>query len=74
MANRTSKLRVTSTLKLARIGTGTVRLSDETKERVLRTFHTLMILSENLDRDSQGLQPTRQAPNRRQLQTWLPLS
>lgn len=39
-----------SAVKLALIGTGTVRLSDEIKKRVLTTFLTLMILRENLDR------------------------
>ena len=39
-----------SAVKLALIGTGSVRLSDETKKRVLTTFLTLMILRENLDR------------------------
>jgi hypothetical protein len=39
-----------SAVKLALIGTGTVRLSDELKKRVLTTFLTLMILRENLDR------------------------
>ena len=34
---------------LALIGTGRVRLSDDVKKRVLTTFHTLMILHENLD-------------------------
>jgi hypothetical protein len=37
-------------MKLAVIGTGSVRLSDEIKKRVLTTFLTLMILRENLDR------------------------
>lgn len=39
-------------MKLALIGTGSVRLSDEMKKRVLTTFLTLMILRENLDRPS----------------------
>ena len=39
-----------SAMKLALIGTGSVRLSDEIKKRVLTTFLTLMILRENLDR------------------------
>jgi len=39
-----------SAVKLALIGTGSVRLSDEIKKRVLTTFLTLMILRENLDR------------------------
>jgi hypothetical protein len=39
-----------SAVKLALIGTGSVRLSDEIKKRILTTFLTLMILRENLDR------------------------
>jgi hypothetical protein len=39
-----------SAIKLALIGTGSVRLSDEIKKRLLTTFLTLMILRENLDR------------------------
>ena len=39
-----------SAMKLALVGTGTARLSDEIKKRVLTTFLTLMILRENLDR------------------------
>jgi hypothetical protein len=39
-----------SAMKLALIGTGSVRLTDEIKKRVLTTFLTLMILRENLDR------------------------
>jgi hypothetical protein len=42
----------TSAVKLARVGTGSLRLSDEMKRRVLTTFLTLMILRENLDRDT----------------------
>jgi hypothetical protein len=49
-----------SAMKLARLGTGTVRLSDETKKRILTTFLTLMILRENLDRDAQSFRPRRQ--------------
>jgi hypothetical protein len=49
----------TSAMKLARLGTGTLRLSDETKKRILTTFLTLMILRENLDRDSKGFVPRR---------------
>jgi hypothetical protein len=37
-------------MKLALIGTGSARLTDEIKKRVLTTFLTLMILRENLDR------------------------
>src|SRR5580704_7383310 len=36
----------TSAVKLARVGTGNVRLSDEIKKRVLTTFHTLVTLRE----------------------------
>jgi hypothetical protein len=39
-----------SAIKLALIGTGSMRLSDEIKKRLLTTFLTLMILRENLDR------------------------
>jgi hypothetical protein len=39
-----------SATKLALVCTGSVRLSDEIKKRVLTTFLTLMILRENLDR------------------------
>jgi hypothetical protein len=49
-----------SAMKLARLGTGSQRLSDETKKRILTTFHTLMILRENLDRDSDRFRPRRQ--------------
>jgi hypothetical protein len=51
----------TSAVKLARLGTGTLRLSDETKKRILTTFLTLMILRENLDRDSKAFTPRRRA-------------
>ncbi len=40
----------TSAMKLACVSTGSQRLSDEMKKRVLTTFLTLMILRENLDR------------------------
>ena len=40
----------TSAVKLACIGTGSLRSSDEIKKRILTTFHMLMILRENLDR------------------------
>ena len=52
-----------SAVKLAMIGTGTVRLSDEIKKRVLTTFLTLMILRENLDRPVNPFLP-RQRTNR----------
>jgi|SRR5580704_15202036 hypothetical protein len=48
-----------SALKLALIGTGSSRLSDEIKKRVLTTFHTLMILRENLDRSANAFLPRR---------------
>jgi len=46
-----------SAMKLARLGTGTVRLSDEMKKRILTTFLTLMILRENVDRTAGFFQP-----------------
>jgi hypothetical protein len=46
-----------SAVKLALIGTGSVRLSDEIKKRVLTTFLTLMILRENLDRPTNPFLP-----------------
>jgi hypothetical protein len=48
-----------SAMKLALIGTGSARLSDEIKKRVLTTFHTLMILRENLDRPANPFLPRR---------------
>jgi hypothetical protein len=50
-----------SAMKLARVGTGTLRLSDETKKRILTTFLTLMILRENLDRDADRFRPRLQS-------------
>jgi hypothetical protein len=47
----------TSAMKLARVGTGSLRLSDETKKRILTTFLTLMILREYLDRDTDRFRP-----------------
>jgi hypothetical protein len=44
-------------VKLALVGTGSARISDEIKRRVLTTFLTLMILRENLDRASNRLSP-----------------
>ena len=44
-------------MKLALIGTGSVRLSDELKKRLLTTFLTLMILRENLDRIANAFMP-----------------
>jgi hypothetical protein len=46
-------------IKLAHIGTGSVRLSDEMKKRILTTFLTLMILRENLDRPVNPFLPRR---------------
>ena len=37
---------------LARVATGSLRLSDELKKRILSTFLTLMNLRENLDRSA----------------------
>ena len=51
-----------SAIKLALIGTGSVRLSDEIKKRVLTTFLTLMILRENLDRAPNPFAPRRRVP------------
>jgi len=51
-----------SAIKLALIGTGSVRLSDEIKKRVLTTFLTLMILRENLDRAPNPFLPRRRTP------------
>jgi hypothetical protein len=48
-----------SAMKLALIGTGSVRLSDEIKKRLLTTFLTLMILKENLDRPANPFLPRR---------------
>jgi hypothetical protein len=50
-----------SAMKLARVGTGTLRLTDETKKRILTTFLTLMILRENLDRDADRFRPRLQS-------------
>jgi hypothetical protein len=46
----------TTAVKLACIGTGNVRLSDEMKKRILTDFLGLMILRENLDRQSINIQ------------------
>jgi hypothetical protein len=51
-----------SAMKLALVGTGTVRLSDELKKRLLTTFLTLMILRENLDRPANPFLPRRSRP------------
>jgi hypothetical protein len=50
-----------SAMKLALIGTGSSRLSDEIKKRILTTFLTLMILRENLDRPANPFLPRRRA-------------
>jgi len=49
-------------VKLALVGTGSARLSDEIKKRVLTTFLTLMILRENLDRASAHFSPRQRTP------------
>ena len=46
-------------MKLALVGTGGVRLSDDVKKRVLTTFLSLMILHENLDRPTNFYVPRR---------------
>ena len=51
----------TSAVKLACIGTGSMRLSDEIKKRVLTTFLMLMILRENLDRAANPFLPRQRA-------------
>jgi len=43
------------------VGTGSARLSDEIKKRVLTTFLTLMILRENLDRAAAHFTPRQRA-------------
>lgn len=48
-----------SAIKLVSLGTGTVRLTDETKKRILTLFLTLMILRENIDRTTTSFQPRR---------------
>ena len=49
-------------MKLAIIGTGSARLTDELKKRVLTTFLTLMILRENLDRPLNPFLPRSRTP------------
>jgi hypothetical protein len=49
-------------MKLALIGTGSARLTDEIKKRVLTTFLTLMILRENLDRPINPFLPRSRTP------------
>ena len=49
-------------LRLAHIATGSLRLSDDLKKRVLTTFLTLMNLRENLDRASSRCVPELQVP------------
>ena len=53
--------------KLALVCTGSVRLSDEIKKRVLTTFLTLMILRENLDRPANPFLARRSRPARPEL-------
>jgi hypothetical protein len=50
-------------MKLACVGTGGLHVSDEMKRRVLTTFHTLMILRENLNRDVSYVVPRLRSPN-----------
>ena len=47
---------------LAQVATGSLRLSDELKKRVLTTFLTLMNLRENLDRAASRGAPELRAP------------
>jgi len=51
-----------SALRLAHLATGSLRLSDELKTRVLTTFLTLMNLRENLDRAASRGAPELRAP------------
>lgn len=51
-----------SAIKLVALGTGSVRLSDETKKRILTLFLSLMILRENLDRTTTSFRPRRKLP------------
>lgn len=48
-----------SATKLVSVGTGSVRLSDETKKRILTIFLSLMILRESLDRTTNCFRPRR---------------
>lgn len=52
----------TSAMKLVSVSTGSQRLSDEMKKRVLTTFLTLMILRENLDRAASQFAPKPRNP------------
>jgi hypothetical protein len=49
-------------IKLSHVATGSVRLRDELKRRVLSTFLTLMNLQESLDRSMSRWIPELQAP------------
>lgn len=49
----------TSAAKLVSVGTGSIRLSDETKKRILTIFLSLMILRESLDRTTNCFRPRR---------------
>ncbi len=53
---------VTSGMRLAQVATGSARLSDAMKSRVLTTFLTLMNLRESMDRAASRFVPERQAP------------
>lgn len=48
-----------SASRLVSVGIGSVRLSDETKKRILTTFLSLMILRESLDRTTNCFRPRR---------------
>jgi hypothetical protein len=53
---------VTSGVRLAQVATGSARLSDPMKSRILTTFLTLMNLRESMDRAASRFAPERQAP------------
>jgi len=53
-----------SAMKLALVCTGSIRLPDEIKKRILTTFLTLMILRENLDRPVNPFTPRRSRSTR----------
>jgi hypothetical protein len=42
----------TTAMKLSFVATGSARLTDDTKKRILTTFMTLMNLQENIERSS----------------------
>jgi hypothetical protein len=47
---------------LARVATGSLRLPDETKARILNTFLILMNLRENVERAAERLKSARSSP------------